>query len=191
MAKPSPRLYSTVQVSKLLGVAPATVVNWANKGTLKTHRTPGGHRRIAEPDLVAFAREFRLPLDEELLGRHGGKPTVLVVDEQPDVRDVVVTMLEQGRGCQVAQAGSGLQAGLLVAQLKPNAVLLDTRLTGQDPFEALALLREHGAKGMAVLAVSGWTDSRTRKRLQAEFDGLIEKPLDLDALLEAVDGALR
>lgn len=191
MAKPSPRLYSTVAVSKLLGVAPATVVNWANKGTLKSHRTPGGHRRIAEGDLAAFAREYKMPLDQELLGRHGDKPRVLVVDAQADVRDLVVTMLEQGRGCEVEQAGTGLAAGLLVATFRPDAVLLDARLPGLDPFEALPQLRAHGGKKMAVVAVTGWTDSATRKKLEAAFDGCLEKPLDLDAMLETVDAVLK
>ena len=39
----------------MLGVHPATVRNWADKGDLLTRRTPGGHRRFRKADLLQFA----------------------------------------------------------------------------------------------------------------------------------------
>ena len=43
-----PVYYTTYQVAKFLGVSLPTVVNWVNNGLLAAHRTPGGHRRIAQ-----------------------------------------------------------------------------------------------------------------------------------------------
>ncbi len=41
--------------AEILGVHPATVRNWADKGELPSRRTPGGHRRFRRADLVKMA----------------------------------------------------------------------------------------------------------------------------------------
>ncbi len=43
------------QAADLLGVHPATVRNWADKGDLPSRRTPGGHRRFRKSDLLQYA----------------------------------------------------------------------------------------------------------------------------------------
>ncbi len=43
------------QAADLLGVHPATVRNWADKGDLPSRRTPGGHRRFRKADLTQYA----------------------------------------------------------------------------------------------------------------------------------------
>lgn len=42
--------------AEILGVHPATVRNWADKGEIIARRTPGGHRRFRKSDLVAHAQ---------------------------------------------------------------------------------------------------------------------------------------
>lgn len=41
--------------AEILGVHPATVRNWADKGDLPSRRTPGGHRRFRRADLLNYA----------------------------------------------------------------------------------------------------------------------------------------
>jgi excisionase family DNA binding protein len=43
------------RAAELLGVHPATVRNWADKGELPSRRTPGGHRRFRKTDLLNYA----------------------------------------------------------------------------------------------------------------------------------------
>ncbi len=43
------------QAANLLGVHPATVRNWADKGDVPSRRTPGGHRRFRKSDLLHYA----------------------------------------------------------------------------------------------------------------------------------------
>jgi excisionase family DNA binding protein len=43
------------QAAELLGVHPATVRNWADKGDLPSRRTPGGHRRFRRADVTGYA----------------------------------------------------------------------------------------------------------------------------------------
>lgn len=43
------------QAADMLGVHPATVRNWADKGDIMSRRTPGGHRRFRRADLLHYA----------------------------------------------------------------------------------------------------------------------------------------
>lgn len=47
-------ILTTQQVADLFAVHPTTVVQWANNGRLPHFRTPGGHRRFAEADVIAL-----------------------------------------------------------------------------------------------------------------------------------------
>lgn len=42
------------EVAALFRVDPKTVTRWAQKGRLKSFRTPGGHRRFREADVQAY-----------------------------------------------------------------------------------------------------------------------------------------
>lgn len=44
------------KAADLLGVHPATVRNWADKGDLRSRRTAGGHRRFNKDDLTHYAQ---------------------------------------------------------------------------------------------------------------------------------------
>jgi excisionase family DNA binding protein len=49
---------TTPQAAAILGVAPATIRTWTDTGELPHWRTPGGHRRFTEDDVLAL-RERR------------------------------------------------------------------------------------------------------------------------------------
>lgn len=44
------------RAAEILGVHPATVRNWADKGELTSRRTPGGHRRFRKSELLQYAQ---------------------------------------------------------------------------------------------------------------------------------------
>lgn len=50
-----PEWISLRHAAEILGVHPATVRNWADKGDLPSRRTPGGHRRFRKADLLHYA----------------------------------------------------------------------------------------------------------------------------------------
>lgn len=54
MSEPSDWV-SLRQAAEILGVHPATVRNWADKGDLPSRRTPGGHRRFLKRELLHYA----------------------------------------------------------------------------------------------------------------------------------------
>lgn len=55
--------------SKKVGVSPATLRLWADKGKVRVFRTPGGHRRFSEVDMRALTLQRGQPQDPHDLDR--------------------------------------------------------------------------------------------------------------------------
>jgi hypothetical protein len=59
------RVFTTGQVAKIWSLAPRTVSKWCDSGRLSCYRLPGSQdRRITENNLVKFAKEHGMPLDD-------------------------------------------------------------------------------------------------------------------------------
>ncbi len=184
----SAKYYTTFQVSKLLGVSLATVVNWTKAGMLAAHRTPGGHRRIAESDLVEFARTYKMPLEIEPPAP-SGPARVLIVDDDEDHLAFVVRVLEPD--FDVETATSGFAAGLAVARFRPDCIVLDIRMPGMDGFDVVDMLRgKPTGRSVPVIACTAYLDDETRARVTDRFDGLLAKPFGPPELLEVVRAGL-
>lgn len=183
-----PVYYTTYQVAKMLGVSLPTVVNWVNSGLLSAHRTPGGHRRIARNDIIAFARAQDYPLSKELIGDDAGAQRVLIVDDEEDFAAMIRDYLTLKGGFEVEVANSGFAAGLTVVRFRPQIILLDLMMPDMDGFEVHRTLREDDdTKHIPVLACTAYRDPVVDARVAEErFDGFIEKPIKLDHLLAIV-----
>ncbi|MBW1877728.1 MAG: response regulator [Deltaproteobacteria bacterium] len=183
-----PVYYTTYQVAKFFGVSLPTVVNWVNSGLLSAHRTPGGHRRLARNDVIAFARQHEYPLAKELLGTGDGKKKILVVDDEQDFSEMVREYLSMKEDFEVEVADSGFQAGFTVARFKPDLILMDLMMPDMDGFEVHRMLRDDvDTRHIPVIACTAYRDPVVDARVREErFDGFMEKPLKLDSLLTVI-----
>lgn len=183
-----PKYHTTYQVAKFFGVSLPTVVNWVNSGLLKAHRTPGGHRRIARNDVIAFARQHNYPLPKELVENGEGRPKVLIVDDEQDFSEMVREYLTVKADFEVEVADSGFQAGLAVSRFKPDLILMDLMMPDMDGFEAHRQLRDDDdTQHIPVIACTAYRDPLIDARVKEEkFDGFVEKPLKLEGLLEVI-----
>jgi CheY-like chemotaxis protein len=112
-------------------------------------------------------------------------PCVLVVDDDPSIRDLYTTLLH-GEGYRVATAVDG-QAGLNQLSCGPDLILLDLTMPVMDGREFLRRLRrlaKHASTPVVVL--SAHSAAATLDEAQA----VMQKPFDLDALLGRVSGLL-
>src|SRR5579885_1934753 len=101
------RVFSTFEVGRICGVFHTTVINWVNKGKLKAHMTPGGHRRIALSDLIDFMRRFEMPIPADLENR---PKRVLVVEDNAAVQRMLARALQPFEGIVVETCSGGLEA---------------------------------------------------------------------------------
>jgi two-component system nitrogen regulation response regulator NtrX len=113
------------------------------------------------------------------------KARILVIDDEPAIRDTMRMILEY-EGHDVLVAGSG-QEGLTVAEREsPDLVFLDIKMPGLDGLEVLGRLRA-ASEALPVVMVSAHGTAATA--LEAGRLGafrFIEKPLSKDYILDAV-----
>jgi len=114
--------------------------------------------------------------------------TVLIVDDQPDIRELLRYSL-QSRGLNVAEAVNGREAVELASQVHPGLILMDLSMPVLDGFEATRQISSQPAmKGIPIVAVSAFCDSHNRhKAIEAGCVDCVSKPIDfrlIDSLLK-------
>jgi len=115
---------------------------------------------------------------------------ILVVDDEPDIRQLVQEILEdEGYSVQVAKDGEN--ARLVYAQQKPDLVLLDIWMPDID---GISLLKEWSASGsidsqVVIMSGHGTLETAVEATRLGAFD-FIQKPLSLAKLLATVRKAL-
>jgi len=147
------KLLTTHQVSDLLQVNPGSVVKWVDQGLLKCYRTPGGHRRIARDDLLAFVEEQGMFVPEEL---EPSPYRVLIVDDEEDVIRVLCRLFRAGpEPFQITTAADGIEALIEVGRQEPDLVVLDLFMPNINGFEVCRRLKREHDRPVAVVAMTG------------------------------------
>lgn len=113
----------------------------------------------------------------------------LVVDDGPAVRRFLRTSLEP-RGYQVSEASSGHEAVDVVAQSKPDVILLDMGLPDLDGVEVTRILREWCNIPIIILSVRE-SEADKVAALDAGADDYLVKPFGLNELTARLRAALR
>jgi len=119
------------------------------------------------------------------------KRTILVVDDNPDLLDIVDAILSDA-GYMVAKAFTG-EDGISVARnLRPNLILLDLNMPRMDGWEVLKLLKADAAtKDIPVAIFSVRTDIKDKIfGLQRGAVDYISKPFQYERLTERIERIL-
>ena len=115
------------------------------------------------------------------------RPLVLVVEDDPDLGDTIVTFLKE-EGLDAKLARDGDQAMRLVDQLNPSAMILDLMMPRRDGFSVLRELRADGRIGnlpvIVVTAIFGLSERLYATELGAA--DYVTKPFELDELVDTV-----
>jgi DNA-binding response OmpR family regulator len=115
--------------------------------------------------------------------------TVLVVDDEPIVRDVVVRYLER-EGYATLEAGDGNDARRLVERESPDLVVLDVMLPGTDGLELCRWIRSRSELPVIMLTARGEEADRI-VGLELGADDYVTKPFSPRELAARVRTVLR
>jgi DNA-binding response OmpR family regulator len=116
---------------------------------------------------------------------------VLVVDDEPTIAEVVARYLERA-GYRTRVAGDGVQALDLVAERRPDLVVLDLMLPGIDGLEVMRRLREQDRERIALILLTAKGEESDRViGLRLGADDYVVKPFSPAELVARVDAVLR
>ncbi|MBD2502462.1 hybrid sensor histidine kinase/response regulator [Anabaena azotica] len=143
---------------------------------------------------LPLASDWRLTqaTDEKVMGYQGDRRKILVIDDHPENRMVVVNMLEP-LGFKLAEANNG-QAGLDTAlQMRPDLIITDVHMSIMDGLEMTRRLRQLSDFATIPIIVSPATLSEVdmQQSLDAGCSSFFPKPLDFNGLLAELQRLLQ
>lgn len=110
------------------------------------------------------------------------KPTVLIVDDDPGVHEMLTDVLSD-EGYAVVAALNGREGLDRLHERRPDVILLDLMMPVMDGWRFREEMRRiEGAQDIPVVVLSA-THSIVDAAKQIQADGYIAKPFDLDQLL--------
>lgn len=165
----------------------------------------GGVDIVSTPGVGTTARfhvRVKLPYSHEAdSGREENKSGASVAGRnlrillaEDDVTNMtMLTLMLEKMGCEVTQAGNGLEAVRVLEQKDVDLVLMDIQMPVMDGVEATKRIRSNpriGRNRVPIIAVTAFAMSGDREKfLQAGMDDYIAKPLSVKTLAAAMDRA--
>jgi PAS domain S-box-containing protein len=157
------------------------VQSWEGKGSVFAVEVPLSVRQLAQPR----PRQMQLGL-----ARTGA--AVVVIEDEPDVRESLRMLLESW-GHAVVAAASADEAVRRLPSLgrEPDLILADYRLqNGETGGQAIARVEVHLRTEVPAIVLTGDTAPERLRQARALGHGLLHKPVQAEALHEALDEAL-
>jgi len=117
-------------------------------------------------------------------------PSVLVVDDEPNIRELVQVAL-RFHGCTVTTAATGKEALRQAETDRPDLIVLDVVLPDLDGFEVCRRLRSGGNEVPVIFLTARDTTSDTVTGLALGGDDYVTKPFSVESLVARVRAVLR
>jgi DNA-binding response OmpR family regulator len=122
--------------------------------------------------------------------RGPGRPDVLIVDDEPQVREVVATYLDR-EGFSVRSAADGHQALVEIGRKRPDALVLDLMLPGVSGLDVLRKLRSGGDPVPVIVLSARGSEPERVAGLELGADDYVAKPASPREIAARVRAVLR
>lgn len=181
-------VFTTGEVARICKISQQTVIRCFDGGRLKGFRVPGSRfRRVPRNELLAFMKANNIP-PENLDALDDDRRRVLIVDDDPEIVDLLIEIVGRDDRFEVKSAGNGFDAGALTKAWRPDVVLLDYMLPDiNGNIVCRRIKSDPELSHTRILIISGAASSaEVQDLLNAGADGFVKKPFDNDALLEQI-----
>ena len=152
------------------------------QGTTFTIRLPLGDRRVdSQPQRSVTGAIRYMDMTPLLRGR-----TILIVEDHDDARELIVRVL-QSAGAHVISASRVVEAMDRVAHVRPDLLVADIGLPGEDGYALLRRIRALHGPDLPAIALTAYARATDRDHaLAAGFQRHVVKPVDPHQLVEIV-----
>ncbi len=179
--------FTTKKGSSGAGLGLSTVYGIVEQsgGTITVESTPGQGSIFGIHFLEYFGSERPAPATRQ--GTRGGTETLLLVEDEPQVRESVRRLLES-QGYTVLEAQNGEDALQLYDRNAAgiDLVVTDVTMPGISGYELVQRLRSR-APGLRVLFMSGYADRAPASNGGISTGtGFVQKPFDVKTLMQRV-----
>jgi PAS domain S-box-containing protein len=184
--------FTTKEVGKGTGLGLSMVYGMARQsgGTARIESVVGKGTTVSLlfRTADATAPEAALAPDEPAAARQPAAPlSILVIDDDPDVRAFIVTTLEEN-GYRVSEAGDGRTGLAQLERERADLVIIDFIMPGLSGAEVAECILA-AAPGQPILFVSGYSETDAVKRIAPDTP-LLAKPFRAEALITAIRRAV-
>jgi len=176
-------VFTTGEAAKICKVSQQTIIRCFDNGQLKGFRVPGSRfRRIPREALYKFMKDNGIPTD----ALESGKRKILLVDDDPDLVEMMSKVLEDDGRFEVRVAGNGFDAGMMVKEYRPDLIVLDVMLPDINGKEVCQRVRsDPNLEDVRILCISGMIeDDKIQELRDAGADDFMHKPFDVEVLIE-------
>ena len=183
------QVFTTGEAAEVCKVSQQTIIRCFDAGRLNGFRVPGSRfRRIPRDELIRFMKNNEIPVENFAQGRK----KILVVDDDPQIVDLMYDVLSQKDRFEVRTATTGYDAGVVSAEFKPDLMVLDYMLPDVNGNVVCETVRKNqDLRSMRIVVVSGAVDQEeVDGLLQAGADAFVKKPFDVRQLLKQIDTLL-
>ncbi|MEW6556782.1 MAG: response regulator [Elusimicrobiota bacterium] len=193
----------TVKISEIAQqakVLPSTIRHYTDLGLLEiSERTEGGQRLYDEQKTLTqlakikhlSSRGYTLPQIKEILTTGGLKKRILIIDDDPDVVDLIKAILTDAQW-EFKHAPDGFEAGRLLLDYLPDLITLDLVMPGMDGFKVCQNIRKDPrTKDIKIISITAYdTPEYRQKILDAGADEYLPKPFTPDEFRKKVNAVL-
>src|SRR5205814_5740245 len=180
---PMKTVFTTGEAAKICKVSQQTIIRCFDNGQLKGFRVPGSRfRRIPRDSLFKFMRDNGIPTD----ALESGKRKVLLVDDDPDLVEMMTKVLEDDGRFEVRVANNGFDAGMMVKEYRPDLIVLDVMLPDINGKEVCHRVRADATlEDVRILCISGMIEEDKVQELKLSgADDFLHKPFDIEELID-------
>jgi excisionase family DNA binding protein len=178
-------VYSTGEAARVCKVSQQTIIRCFDSGKLEGFYVPGSRfRRIPRESLLKFMKENGIPV----ANLDSGKKKVLVVDDEPEIVDLLVDVLERDGRFEVKTAACGYDAGLLTQQFRPDVIVLDYMLPDINANVVCKTIRSNPAlEDTRIIIISGMIEEdKVAGLYDLGIDVFLRKPFQIDDLVARI-----
>ncbi|RUM33380.1 MAG: response regulator [Archaeoglobus sp.] len=112
------------------------------------------------------------------------KPVVLIVDDEPTMREAVKLILS--KNFDIVEASNGVEAIRMYKEYKPDIVLMDIMMPIMNGIECTKLLLKDDPDAL-ILAITAYSSKKGKEIMEVGAKGILPKPFKRKDLVEFIN----